>query len=335
MRLSTILLSLGLVCASGACDSPTSSNKEKSTEKEMSNYTTWAEKLGYPKDKTILILHADDIGMCPEANISAKNYLEKGEITSAAVMMPCPNAEEFILWAKEHPEHDIGMHLTLTSEWKTYRWASITDPKEVPGLIDEEGKLYHEVVQVVQHASAEEVEKEIRAQIEKSISLGLMPSHMDTHMGTLYGSPAYTAAYTQLAMEYNIPAMVLDVDNPAVIEEFRSQGYPMDEKMIQVIKDYTLPKLDFFAAIPAGKTYEEKRENFFKLIESIPPGLAEVIFHPSEHTENLKSITNSWQERNWEAEMFADEKVKNFLSEQGVILTNWKEIMERFEKMEK
>jgi len=329
--LGILLILLSLI----ACNNPKSSNQAEPEKEEMKSHTSWAEKLGYPNDKIILILHADDIGMCPEANISAKNYLEKGEIQSAAVMMPCPNAEEFIQWAIEHPDQDIGLHLTLTSEWKNYRWPSVTDPAEVPGLIDEEGMLYHEVVQVVQNASAEEVEKEIRAQVEKSIALGYRPDHIDTHMGTLYGSPAYTAAYTKVAMEYNIPAMVLDVENPLVIETFRSQGYPMDENMIQTMKDYTLPKLDFFSSVPNGKTYEEKCENFFKLIESIPPGLTEIIFHPSENTENLKTITNSWQQRNWEAEMFKDEKVKNFLSEKGVVFTNWREVMERFEKMDK
>ena len=145
----------------------TSSSEEKPLAPK-----TWAEKLGYPAGKMVLILHADDIGMCPEANTSAKNYLEKGQIQSAAVMMPCPNAEEFILWAKDHPEQDSGLHLTLTSEWKTYRWPSVTDVKEVPGLIDEEGKLYHTVRQVVEHASAEEVEKRNSGADRKIYSLG-------------------------------------------------------------------------------------------------------------------------------------------------------------------
>src|SRR5690606_32516193 len=65
---------------------------------------TWAEKLGYPKEKKVLLLHMDDIGMCPEANAAAEHYIENGDLTSGAVMMPCPNAEAFIEWAKEHPD---------------------------------------------------------------------------------------------------------------------------------------------------------------------------------------------------------------------------------------
>lgn len=330
----SISLGLLLLVSLSACTGTSEKKKTRENEKAMAP-KTWAEKLGYPAGKMVLILHADDIGMCPEANTSAKNYLENGQIQSAAVMMPCQNAEEFILWAKDHPEQDIGLHLTLTSEWKTYRWPSVTEVEEVPGLIDEEGNLYHTVRQVVEHASAAEVEQEIRAQIEKSIALGHRPDHIDTHMGTLYGSPAYTAAYTKVAMEYNIPAMVLNVDNPLIIEAFRERGYPMDEDMIKTMRDYTLPKLDFFSTVPSGETYQEKCENFFKLIESIPAGLVEIIFHPSEPTENLKTITNSWQQRNWEAEMFKDEKVQKFLTDKGIIFTNWQEVMVRFEKMGK
>ena len=109
----------------------------------------------------------------------------------------------------------------------------------------------------------------------------------------------------------------------------------MNEDMIKTMQEYSLPKLDFFSSVPAGKTYEEKCENFFNLIETIPPGLVEIIFHPSEKTENLKTITNSWQQRNWEAEMFKDQKVQDFLASKEIIFTNWQEIMERFSKMNK
>ena len=292
---------------------------------------TWAEKLGYPSGKRVVILHADDIGMCEEANISAKNYLKSDHIQSAAAMPPCPNFKEFIEWAKENPQEDIGLHLTLTSEWKTYRWGSVADSSEVPGLIDPEGKLWRSVRQVVEHASAEEVEKEIRAQIEKSLALGYRPDHIDTHMGTLYGSHEFTAAYTKVAEEYGIPAMVIDMSNPAVVEGFRQQGYPITEDMLAVIDHYQLPKLDYFYSIGKADTYEAKCQKFYDLVQSWQPGLIEIIFHPSEDTEHLKTITGSWQQRIWEAEMFADPDVIQFLEDEEIIFTNWKEIMKRFD----
>lgn len=293
----------------------------------------WAEKLGYPTGKKVIMLHADDAGMCDEANIATEYYLENNLIQSAAVMAPCPNADDFIKWAIDHPETDVGMHLTHTSEWKSYRWGPVSDSAEVPGLIDPEGKLWHDVPDVVKHASAEEVEKEIRAQIDKAIAMGHQPTHIDTHMGTLYGHASYVEVFFKVAEEYGIPANAIDLSDSTVADKFRKQGYPIDENVIGIINNYSLPKLDNFTSAPNGQTYEEKVENFKQLISSLPPGLTEIIFHPSVETENLKTITNSWQQRVWEAKMFSDPDLIQFFEDEEIIFTNWKEIMERWENI--
>jgi len=305
--------------------------KEEKPVTDKKSPQTSAEKLGFPTGKKVIILHADDSGMSPEANEAVKSLLLNQHIQSTAMMAPCPAFEKIVLWYREHPEMDMGMHLTLTSEWKNYRWGPVADPKNVPGLVDPDGKFWHEVPGVVQHASSEEVKMEIRAQIEKALALGIKPSHLDTHMGTLYGTPEFAKVYFEIAMEYQIPAMVLEM-TPAVVENFRNQGYPITDKLIADAGNYTLPKLDYFFSTPKGATYQEKKENFYKLVKSLPPGLTEIIFHPAVETDNLKSITNSWQQRVWEAQMFADPEMIAFFKDQGIIFTNWKEIMKRFKK---
>ena len=301
--------------------------KEKQVP-EKKQASTSAEKLGFPAGKKVIILHADDSGMCPEANEAVKNLLSNHYIQSTSMMAPCPAFEDIAAWYKEHPEMDMGMHLTLTSEWKTYRWGPVADPKTVPGLVDPDGKLWHEVPGVVQHASPEEVKTEITAQIEKALALGIKPSHLDTHMGTLYGTPQFAKVYFEVAMKYQIPAMVLEM-TPAVVRHFKEQGYPITDELISDAGKYTMPKLDYFFSAPKGKTYQNKKENFINLVKSLPPGLTEIIFHPSVETDNLKSITNSWQQRVWEAQMFADPELIAFFKDQGIIFTNWKEIMAR------
>lgn len=304
--------------------------KKQVEEKQVSEPTTWAERLGYPVGKKVIILHADDAGMCEEANIATKKYLLDGHIQSAAAMPPCPQFEDMIEWAKEHPEIDLGLHLTLTSEWKKYRWPSVLPVSEVPSLIDEEGMLWHEVPDVVQHATVEDIAKEVRAQIDKSIALGYRPDHIDTHMGSLYGSPAIAKAYLQIAMEYGIPANAIDMSDSLVVAYYREAGYPITDEMIKYMDEYTLPKLDNFTSAPNAKTYEEKVASFQELIKSLRPGLTEIIFHPSVASDQLKSITGSWQQRIWEAEMFADPNMIQFFEDEGIIFTNWKEIMKKF-----
>lgn len=292
---------------------------------------TWAVKLGFPADKRVLILHADDIGMCWEANAAAKRALEAGNYHSAAAMVPCPWFFEIVDWAKQHPDKDIGLHLALTSEWQFYRWGPVAPRDAVKGLIDQHGFLHAKVPAVAVSATPAEVEREIRAQIQRSLDLGWRPGHIDTHMGTLYARPEFTAVYLKAAVDFHIPAMVIEA-TPETVRKFRAQGYPFTDKMVKLIREYPLPKLDDFHSVQFAKDYPEKREKVFELVRSWKPGLHEMIFHPSIQTECLKRITGSWQQRAWEDQLWADPVVQQFFKEQQVLLTDWKEVMRRFDK---
>ncbi|WP_372948154.1 ChbG/HpnK family deacetylase [Mariniphaga sp.] len=291
-----------------------------------------AGKLGFPKGKKVLLLHMDDLGMCKEANDAGKFYIENDHILSGAVMMPCEYAVPIVEWAKNVPKADIGVHLTLTSEWKTWRWPPLTDAEKVPGLLDPDGQMWRSVQEVVMNATPQEVEMEIRAQIDKMLALGLTPTHIDTHMGTLYGSPEFLKVFLKVAEEYKIPANAIDLSNLKVAAFYREVGYPVNEEVIEMIGNYHLPHLDNFGSVPKGATYEEVKNNFYKLVNSLDPGITEIIFHPSFETENMKTITGSWQQRAWEAQMFADPEVIRFFEENDIIITTWREVMERFER---
>ena len=299
-----------------------------SAQQSISN----AEKLGFPKGKKVLLLHCDDAGMCEEANIAVQSYILKGDVNSASVMMPCPYAIDMVELAKKHPGADIGVHLTLTAEWQNYRWGPSTDPKKVPGLIDPDGKFWHEVPDVVTHASAKDVETEIHAQIDKMIDLGFRPTHIDTHMGTLYGSNDFLRVFLKAAEEYNIPANGIYTEDPVLIELFKAKGYPLNDETMEILKNYKLPKVDLITDIPRKKTYEEFRDGFMEMINSVNPGLTEIYFHPSILTDNLRSITGTAQQRSWEAQLFSDVAIKQFFIDNEIEITNWTEIMERFNK---
>jgi len=322
-KISLILFSLLLLAS---CD-----NKNNSVNVPQLDGKNWAEKLGYPVNSKVVMLHADDIGMCSEANEAVIPYLLNDQIQSAAAMVPCPWFNDIADWYKKHPEEDIGLHLTLTSEWKNYRWGPVSNPSNVPELIDPEGYMWRGVIDVVSRTPVTTIEKEVRAQIERAYERGIKPGHIDTHMGTLYSKVEYAEAFFKVAMEYGIPANVIEF-TPDRVQKFRKQGYPITARLIQSGTEYTLPKLDDFTSVPNGKSYQEKKENFFDLIQNLEPGITEIIFHPSIETESLKKITNSWQQRVWEAKMFSDPEVIQFLKNEGIIFTNWKEMMVRFKE---
>ena len=322
-KISLILFSLLLLAS---CD-----NKNNSVNVPQLDGKNWAEKLGYPVNSKVVMLHADDIGMCSEANEAVIPYLLNDQIQSAAAMVPCPWFNDIADWYKKHPEEDIGLHLTLTSEWKNYRWGPVSNPSNVPELIDPEGYMWRGVIDVVSRTPVTTIEKEVRAQIERAYERGIKPGHIDTHMGTLYSKVEYAEAFFKVAMEYGIPANVIEF-TPDRVQKFRKQGYPITARLIQSGRKYTLPKLDDFTSVPNGKSYQEKKELFFDLVQNLEPGITEIIFHPSIETEGLKKITNSWQQRVWEAKMFSDPEVIQFLKNEGIIFTNWKEMMVRFKE---
>src|SRR5437867_13305228 len=144
---------------------------------------TVAERLGYPRDAKLLILHADDLGFAHSANAASFEALDKGLISSASIMMPTPWVTEVAAYARAHPNADLGLHLTLTSEWETYRWGSVESKDKVPSLLDSAGTFPNEDAPVAQKAKQTEVELELRAQIERALALGIHPSHVDSHMG--------------------------------------------------------------------------------------------------------------------------------------------------------
>ena len=144
---------------------------------------TIAERLGYPADAKLLVIHADDLAVAHSVDAASFDALDKGGVTSASIMVPCPWLIEVAAYAKDHPNVDLGLHLTLTSEWKNYRWGPVESKDKVASLLDSSGYLWPETGPAVQNLKVEEAEREIRAQVDRAIATGIHPTHLDSHMG--------------------------------------------------------------------------------------------------------------------------------------------------------
>jgi len=152
---------------------------------------TVAERLGYPADSKLLIIHADDLAVSHSQDIASFDALDRGAVTSASIMVPCPWLTEVADYAKAHPGADLGLHLTLTAEWKTYRWGPVASINTVPSLLDPSGYLWPETEPAVAHIKEEDAEREIRAQIQRAYAMGIHPTHVDSHMGVLFARPTW------------------------------------------------------------------------------------------------------------------------------------------------
>ena len=164
-----------------------------------------------------MIINGDDTGMCHAANEATFDALERGLLTSATIMVPCPWFNEVANYARRHPDKNFGIHLCHTSEWGLYRWGPVAPRAKVPGLIDPEGCLWRSVEEVYAHSSPAEALEEARAQIKKALAAGIDVTHLDSHMGTLQYDLRYLDAYLQAAVEFALPVRMA---SQATLERF-------------------------------------------------------------------------------------------------------------------
>ena len=309
--------------------------------------STYAEKLGFPKGSRVLILHVDDVGMSFDSNEGAVSAITKGVATSCSVMMPCSWVPAFVQYMKLHPGIDAGLHLTLTSEWMGYRWGPLSGKTVTPGLVDQEGSFWHSVEEVVQHASSDEVEKEIKAQLERARAMGFEPTHFDTHMGTLLATPAFAERYVKLGIENHIPVMLpaghatliksqMNATD-ALIQQMRTAGKMLWAAGLPVLDDlhnssYGWPITKEIAG-DEKKLQAYKTQKYIEGVHSLKPGLTMMIMHCTATTEVFPYISDSGPVRKGDLLAMMDPALKKALKDEGIILTTWREVMGRRKKM--
>ncbi|MDQ2658101.1 MAG: polysaccharide deacetylase family protein [Bacteroidota bacterium] len=303
---------------------------------------TYAEKLGFPKGSKVLILHIDDVGMSWDSNQGAIQSIENGVATSLSIMMPCPWVPGFVHYMKEHPGVDAGLHLTLTSEWKDYRWPPLSGRPAVPGLVDTEGAMWRSVDLVAKNASPDEVETEIREQLKRARDIGFEPTHLDSHMGTLFATPQFLERYIKVGIENKIPVMFPGGHNtmigkerditPEIVTQLRQMGKMIWDAGLPVLDD--LHNVSYNFEYPKGDLSDQELQKiatgqYIKTIRELKPGLAMVIMHCTSPSEIFSYIGSSGRIRKADMLAMMDPAFKKFLNDEKIILTTWREVKER------
>lgn len=305
--------------------------------------TSYAQRLGFPKDARVIILHMDDAGMSLSSDNGIEEVFDKGVANSTSVMMPCPWVPQMVRYIEAHPYIDAGLHLTLNSEWKDYRWGPLAGAAAVPGLTDSTGSMWADVPDVVKHASAEEVDKEIRAQLTRALKMGFQPTHLDSHMGTLFASPAFLQKYIRLGIEKQIPVMFPGGNDTYIADEmhltkpqveyFQKLGKSIWEGGLPVLDDLHNYSYDWNPPAGIGKNDKVltrwRVDLYEKTMLKLKPGLTMVIMHCTDPTSVFPVISDSGDKRKADMLAMLDPGFKKFLKDNGFILTTWRELMQR------
>jgi predicted glycoside hydrolase/deacetylase ChbG (UPF0249 family) len=269
-----------------------------------------AERLGYPANARLLVIHADDFGMSHSVNRAIEEALEKHWVTSASILVPCPWFPEVARWAKAHPDADLGIHLALTSEWTTLRWGPVSPQPRDSSLLDADGYLPLTSEYVATHAKIPDVESETHAQVDKAKAAGIHLTHLDTHMGAIVTTPDLIKAYIGLGQAYKLPLLL---DNRA---EAVAPGRVLLSQLVQMNRG--TPKTQWLDA-------------YKKMLAPLPPGSYQLIVHLAYNDDEMQGATADhpdwgaeWRQSDLDLVRSAD--FQNFLKDQGFVLVAWRDL---------
>lgn len=252
-----------------------------------------------------LIVRGDDIGSCHAANVACIRSYKEGFMTSVELMVPCPWFPEAVKMLNENPNLDVGVHVTLTSEWDNIKWRPLT---WVPSLTDVDGYFYPTLWRrkgapagtALREAKwkIEDVEKEMRAQIEMAKRKVPRVTHMTAHMGCAGWNPSVQALWTKLAKEYDLTILPSG-------RQVRGMG-----------------------GFGEAKTAKDRIEKFIKTLEGLKSGTYLFVDHPGLETAEMGAIghvgyENVAEDRDAVTEVFTSEKVKQAIDRLGIKLISY------------
>ncbi len=280
-----------------------------------------------PQDRRYVIIHADDAGMSHSVNRATIDAMEKGIVSSASIMVPCPWFVEIAEYARTHPKKDFGIHLTLNNEWKRYKWGPVAPREKVPSLVNNQGYLWQSVPEVAANAKADEVEIELRAQIDRALKFGVPVTHLDTHMGAVVSRPDLVEIYIKLGIEYKLPVLF-----SRAIGEKTLKDYPAlkgkSEQIVAALEQNKLPVLTGLAQFYGGRSQQSRQETYLKTLRELEPGVHQIIIHCGYDNEELRAITNSAANRDGDRRIFSDPEVIAEIRKMGVEVISWKQFRE-------
>jgi predicted glycoside hydrolase/deacetylase ChbG (UPF0249 family) len=269
-----------------------------------------AERLGYPPDARLVIVNCDDLGSSRSANVGVYDALRNGLATSASLMVPCPWARDA---AAQYRGEDVGVHLTLNSEWETYRWGPITYG---PSLLDGDGGFPRTVEDSWDHADLDEVRRECRAQIERAILWGFDVSHLSSHLAALQLRPEFFDVELELAVDFGLPMRLTGASSERAI------GFPF--RRLAAEEGVVFP--DHLVVVRGGSS---ARATLEQLVPDLRPGVTEVSIRPAVDTPELRAIGDDWAARVDDHRLVTDDQpLADALAASGVTRIGYRPLRE-------
>ena len=284
---------------------------------------TVQEQLGYDPDAKLLIVHADDLGVAHSENRASIKVLENGGVNSASIMVPCPWFLEIAAYAKTYNFRDFGVHLTLNSEWKNYKWGPVSGRNTVPSMVDENGYFFDNTSEVGEKGKADEVMLELDNQVQMAIANHIDVTHLDTHMGAVLSKKEFFKAYLKVGNKYQLPVLLA-----------KNIPWVNDADILSLIHDGNQVVVDqVFGAGP--QDFDSGMATYYKnVLDQLEPGLNVLLIHLAFNDTEMKAVTkdHSYWGAAWRQADFYFFSGKGFqlaLEKNNIHLVTWMEIRDK------
>ncbi len=271
-------------------------------------------ELGYGEEDVLVIAHVDDIGMHPDETAGSLDVLRFGMARTGSVMVPAPDFGRFAgIWAND-PAFDIGVHVTLNSEWPGYRWGPVLAREHVPSLVDSAGYLWNRELAFRGNADVGEAIREMEAQVERVLSLGLSPTHLDQHMECFYYSRELFTSAVRLARRHGL---VIPYAPAQMLEPLRERGF--------VVAD----TCSGFYEIAGEEQNNNLRATAYETwLRGLGPGVHFIYLHPARVTPDLGKIIESPYLRAGDLEYWTSPAARDLAAELGIHFIGLRELQE-------
>jgi hypothetical protein len=226
----------------------------------------------------VMALHVDDVGMCHGANLAFLELARSGGVSCGSVMVPCPWFREIADAAAQDPSLDLGVHLTLTSEWPMYRWGPISTVSRASGLIDDQGYFPRNCLELRKRINVEAAEIELRAQIDRALGAGIAATHLDTHMGAAL-VPELVEVYLRLGLDYRLPVLLpRELDSYTGVLRMGEIPDGTHQSAVDRLDAAGLPLFDRFRMTP-GVPSADAPATYRTMIDTLAPGATFFALH--------------------------------------------------------
>ena len=288
----------------------------------LKGQSSMLSKLGYTQDARLLIIHADDLGVSHSENRASIKALEQGIVNSASIMVPCPWFPEIAAYARANPRADLGLHLTLNSEWNMYKWGPVSSRDSVASLLNDKGYFYASVDSLMATGKPEEVEWELTSQVKKALDEGIDVTHLDAHMGAAASKADFLAAYMRVGRSFELPVLV------------DQRVFEIEDSEVKNLIDANTVIADNILSM-GPQDFENGADQYYrKTLKELPAGLNVLLIHLAYEDEEMKAMTSGhaywaadWRQADFN--FFTSETCRQLLVQENIILISWRELRDR------